>query len=100
MELDGSILNEEPFKQCRIMSVPDYVRTLCIPGNFSWRRAIHTILVHFNLVMLLPAADLLVKSNKDDSGNDPFSPVGGAAPIACSVHALLMMLHTPLLLNF
>jgi hypothetical protein len=80
MELDKNILKEEPFKQCRIMSVPDYVRTLCIPGNFDWRRAIHTILVHFKLYLLLPVADLFVKNRSEGkSGDDPFSPIGGAA---------------------
>jgi hypothetical protein len=80
MELDKEILNEEPFKRCRIMSVPDYVQTLCIPGNFVWRRAIHTILVHFKLNLLLPVADLFVNNRKEGkSGDDTFSPIAGAA---------------------
>ena len=78
MELDDKALKQEPFSQCRMMSAPAYVRTLRIPGNFDWRRAIHTILVHFRLYMLLPVADLIVRKHSTGGVQDPFEPVGGA----------------------
>lgn len=78
MELDGDALKQDPFKECRMISMPAFVRTLRIPGNFDWRRAIHTILVHYKMTMLLPVADLAVRKHHTEGGDDPFKPVGGA----------------------
>jgi hypothetical protein len=97
MDLDDHNAALEPFSSCRMISAAEYTRSLCIPGGFNWHRAVHTVLVHFKLAFLLPAADLLVRgdvvSGQDVQDVDAFGPLGGSAFVYLALRDALSPLH-------
>lgn len=94
MELDANTASKGPWGQCRMTSLPDYVRTLRIPGDFNWRKAVHTLLVHFKLPYLLPFADMMVKQQDEKDGPvDVMGPAGGSPFIFQILRDALSPLH-------
>ena len=77
LELDPDVCQQPPFNECRLISLPTYIRSLRIPGNFDWQRAVRTLLVHFQQTMLLPLADAVVEKPQDEDATDPFAMLGG-----------------------
>jgi hypothetical protein len=94
MELDDATAQRGPWKDCKMASLPDYLRTLLIPGDFNWRKAVHTLLVHFKMPFLLPVADMLVKGSEDEDEHvDVMGPVGGSPFAFAILREALSPLH-------
>jgi hypothetical protein len=92
MALEPENAAKGPWKDVKLISVPDYVRTLHIPGDFNWRKAVHTILLHFKLPFLLPVADLAVPQSSEEQP-DVFGPVGGSPFVYALLRDALSPLH-------
>ena len=71
MELQEEVLQQEPLKDVRMRSATEYCASLEVPGGFNWQRAVHTLLVHFKLSLLLPLSDVFVKKPKDIEKDGP-----------------------------
>lgn len=79
MNLDRCNSIKPPFSNCKMVSASDYVSALSIPGNFSWPKAVRTLLMRMHMPILLPFTEMLGGSRKQGDGpGDPLAALGGS----------------------
>jgi hypothetical protein len=93
MALDGATAQLGPWQDCNMLSMPDYLRTLRIPGDFNWRTAILTLLVHNKKGFLLPVAASVVKESDRAEHVDIMGPLGGSPLVFAILRDAFSPLH-------
>ena len=91
MELDPETAQAGPWREYKLASISQYLRSLEIPDDFEWRHAMHAVLMHLNMGALMPLADSLLQgAQKARDG-----AVGGLS-MPHFVHSLLARAINPL----
>jgi hypothetical protein len=93
MALDGATAQRGPWKDCKMLSMPDYLRTLSIPGDFNWRKAILTLLFHYKKGFLMPVAASMVKESDRAERVDIMGPLGGSPLVFAILRDAFSPLH-------